>query len=104
MGKRLTRHEPAIYSEAGLHKPLEKIFRDVFSDDGLVLLQRGIITLALLRGDLEADIQQLAERRVLLVVAQRIGELLGIPAVHDGRRQFLFINVNHVGVGRAEFA
>ena len=94
MGKRLTRHEPAIYSEAGLHKPLEKIFRDVFSDDGLVLLQRGIITLALLRGDLEADIQQLAERRVLLVVAQPSVNCLEFqPFTMDGGNFFLSMSI-----------
>lgn len=75
--------------------PLEKIFRDVFGDDGLVLLQGGIIMFALLRGDLEADIQQLAERRVLLVVAQPSVNCLEFQPfmMDDGGNFFLSISI-----------
>ena len=90
------------------HVPLEQVFRDIFGDDGLVLLERVEIAVALFRGDFEADVQQLAEARiegrVFLVVPQRVDELLGTPAVDDRcRRQFLFVNVNDRGIRRAKF-
>ena len=52
--------------------------------------------------------QQLAEagieRRIILVMPQRGNKLLGTPGVHRRRRrQILFINVNHAGIGRAKF-
>ena len=66
------------------------------------------ILLALLRGDLVADVEQLPQARIeilaLRIVAQRGDILRGAPlGDHGCRREFPGINVNHRRIGRAEF-
>ncbi len=67
--------------------PIKEVRRHISGDALFVGLECLQVAVAHLRGDLEADVQELAEAgvvgRVALIVAQRGDELLAGPAV-DG--------------------
>ncbi len=84
-----------------------EVLRHVLCDYGLIGLKQFEVALPHLRGDLEADVKQLAQAAVVcgirLIVAQSGGELLRGPRAHlIGRGKPGRIDVDDRGVGRAE--
>ena len=87
---------------------VRKVGGDIARDDGFIGFQRVRIAAAHLGGDLEGDVDQLAEMgvvlRIFLVVAQRGGVGGGVPCsdLRRGGKPGL-VNVDDRGVRRGQF-
>ena len=84
---------------------IKQIARHFFGDNGMVRTDEAEVTLAFLRRDLEAHMQQLAQVRVeflaRLLVLQRVDVLFRSPMGHHGAgRELGAININDRGIGR----
>ena len=87
--------------------PLVEVHRHVAPDDGFVGFQHLEVAVAFLGRDLEADVEQLPEMRVVFlafwVVPERGAVLRRSPFGNRFlRREFLRVNVNDGGVGGAK--
>ena len=83
---------------------IKQVGRDVFGDDGAVRFQGIGVAAAELGGDFEADVEELAEVRIILLaggdVAQGVDVLLAGPGVDGlGAGKLAVINVDDGGVG-----
>ncbi len=85
----------------------EEVLGDTTGDGFAVVVQGFDVGVAELCGDLESDVQELADvwivGRIRLVVAECSGELLAGPTIHGfGGGEFCEIDVDDGGVGLAK--
>ena len=97
----------AILQKKRLHVAVEEVLGDAAGNDGAVFVEGLDVGFAHHRGDLEADVEELTDvrivERIALIVAERAGEFFARPFVHGfGAGEFREVDVDDGGVGLAE--